>query len=406
MSWVAAGKLVTSSYASAPAARGGQQRRQGELEGDAAGQVPLARDQRVQLPDPADLVVARQQHAGAAAGVQEGLLRGLDRHGHAEAPEQRLQHRLRREVVRLSRRGGPVLRRRAGREVARDGGAPRPARRDRPRSCPPSAPGRSLRSPPRYTWPDSNRATWEAPRARLSRAASSRLPSSSVRSTDCSAESGLPTSISSRRGSPSGRRSRPATPGSVRLQPTISSAPVARTASSASRRRTLLGRQPADALAGGRQRRGQGRLQVREPGDLLDQVDLAGDVRVALRGDRGRDLVAVALDPEAEPLEAGRAGVAVDGEADDPLHPRHAQAHDTRLGLPRPLVDRAGHEPRAAELDHQLRRDPLRPHRQRRVELLLEARGGLGAQAELAGGAQDVDPVPGRDLEQDARGRL
>ncbi len=40
------------------------------------------------------------------------------------------------------------------------------------------------------------------------------------------------------------------------------------------------------------------------------------------------------------------------------------------------------------------------------MQLLLEARRSLGAQAELARGAEDVGPVPVGDLEQDAGGRV
>ena len=67
-------------------------------------------------------------------------------------------------------------------------------------------------------------------------------------------------------------------------------------------------------------------------------------------------------------------------------------------------VDRAGHEPRAAQLDHQPRRQPLAGDRQLGVQLLLEARRGLGAQPERLRGAHDVRADPGGHLHQHARG--
>ena len=117
---------------------------------------------------------------------------------------------------------------------------------------------------------------------------------------------------------------------------------------------------------------------------------------------------AVALDAEPEPLEVGRAQSSGSiSHPEQPLGPR-PRAGPTRCGggISAGDVDRARDEPRAADLDHQPRGDPLRAHRQLGMQLLLEAVGRLGAQAELARGAQDVDPVPGRDLEQHAGRRV
>ncbi len=180
----------------------------------------------------------------------------------------------------------------------------------------------------------------------------------------------------------------------------------------------VLGPPPQRLLAGQaahrrdrRQRRRQVLVEVGEPRHLLDQVGLALHVGVALRRHGGDDLVAaglglLALDAEAERLEACGAGVAVDRHPDQRLDPRHAQRHLARLGLVDRLVDRPRHQLGAGQLDQQPRGDVLGAHRQRRVQLLLEPRRGLGAQRQLARGAQDVDPVPGRDLQQHPGRRL
>ena len=63
-------------------------------------------------------------------------------------------------------------------------------------------------------------------------------------------------------------------------------------------------------------------------------------------------------------------------------------------------VDRAGHEPGAGQLHHQPGGEPLAGHRELRMELLLEPRRRLRAEAELARGAHDVGPDPGGHLHQ------
>ena len=125
-------------------------------------------------------------------------------------------------------------------------------------------------------------------------------------------------------------------------------------------------------------------------------------------GTRHLQVLAVGLDPEAEPLQVGDAGrPAAISIPSRPLDPRRragpARRRRRRLGGD---VDRPRHQLRPAELDHQPRGDPLGPHAELGVELLLEARGGLRAQAEQARGAEDVGPVPVRDLEQDPGRRL
>ena len=75
-----------------------------------------------------------------------------------------------------------------------------------------------------------------------------------------------------------------------------------------------------------------------------------------------------------------------------------------RLRLGRRHVDRAGDHPRAAQLDHQPCREALRLQGEAGMQLLLEPVAGLGAQAELLRGHQDVGAVPGRRLHRDPGG--
>ena len=167
----------------------------------------------------------------------------------------------------------------------------------------------------------------------------------------------------------------------------------------------LVALQPPDRAA----RTGQGRRQMLveavDPCDLLDQVDLARDVEMPIRGNPDGDLARVRgsrpdLEAEAAQIAAGELGgdahaeqrVAAAGPQGqlERVHPR-----SVRVG-----VDHARHEPRAAELDEQLRGRALRPDRQLGMELLLEPRRCLGAQRQQVGGAQDVGAVPGGGLEQ------
>ena len=141
--------------------------------------------------------------------------------------------------------------------------------------------------------------------------------------------------------------------------------------------------------------------------DLLDQVDLAGDVVVAVHG-HGRPQIALALrlDLELEPLEAGSRLRRLDLDAEQRVEPRpvqrdHVPRRDLRGGVERPR-----NQLRAGELDDQPRRGPLGTDRQLGVKLLLEPRRGVGAQPERRRGAEDVGPVPVRGLEQHPGRRL
>ncbi len=67
-------------------------------------------------------------------------------------------------------------------------------------------------------------------------------------------------------------------------------------------------------------------------------------------------------------------------------------------------VDRALHQPRARQLEHQLGGDDLAVHRLLGREALLEAPGGLRAQGELGRGALEARAVPVGGLHQHARG--
>ena len=138
---------------------------------------------------------------------------------------------------------------------------------------------------------------------------------------------------------------------------------------------------------------------------LLHQVGLAADVVVAVDGNLGHQVVALALDPEAEPLQVRRAQLGRDPHPEQRVGAPRAQPHSARSRQLGGGVDRPGHQLRPAHLDHQLRRDALGADRQLGVKLLLEPVGRLRAQPQLSRGAQDVHPVPGRGLEQHPGGR-
>ncbi len=167
----------------------------------------------------------------------------------------------------------------------------------------------------------------------------------------------------------------------------------------------LLAAEAADPLPRRGQRRRQVLVESVDPADLLDQVDLAGDVVVAVGRDLHLEVLAVDLDAEAEPLQVGGLVGLRDRHPQQALDPGRPQADPRRRRDLGGDVDRPRHQLRPAELDQQPRGEPLRPHAEVRVQLLLEARGGLGAQPQQARGAEDVGAVPVGDLEQDA-GRL
>ena len=111
--------------------------------------------------------------------------------------------------------------------------------------------------------------------------------------------------------------------------------------------------------------------------------------------------------PSASRMLRLRAAAAI-GVPEQPLDARLAQAQRRRgsrsgCGVD---VDRARHERRAGQLDHQPGGDGLRLHRLAGRELLLEARRRLRAQAEPRRRALDVRADPGRRLHQHARRAL
>ena len=112
---------------------------------------------------------------------------------------------------------------------------------------------------------------------------------------------------------------------------------------------------------------------------------------------------AVAAHAEAEPREDRLDLVTGIAAPSSRSHALDAQRHRARLGRARVDVDRLAHHPRAAELHHQPRREPLRGHRELGVELLLEARARLAAQRERLHRARDVGPDPGGRLHRHAR---
>ena len=94
--------------------------------------------------------------------------------------------------------------------------------------------------------------------------------------------------------------------------------------SSARRRRRLLAGKPPDRAGGVGQGGRQVLVEAVDPPHLLDQVDLAGDVVVAVGRDLDLEVVAGRLDPEAEPLQVGDLVGLLDRHAEQALDPRAA----------------------------------------------------------------------------------
>ena len=211
--------------------------------------------------------------------------------------------------------------------------------------------------------------------------------------------------VARRREQPIGRA-----PGSQNDQPTTSCRPWPASASSARRRRRCSRESAAGQRRCGLLAASPGScVETVEPRDLLDQVGLARDVAAApVRRASRRARRRRSVDAEAERARGSRrCARAAIGDAEQAADARVAQA-DRRLRRRSGRatdVDRAGHERRAGQLEHQPRRDRLRLERLLGRQALLEARRGLAAQPELRRRAVDVRPVPGRDLEQDARRR-
>ena len=91
-----------------------------------------------------------------------------------------------------------------------------------------------------------------------------------------------------------------------------------------------------------------------DPPHLLHQVGLATDVVVAMAGNLGRQVVALALDPEPKPLQVGGAELRLDPHPEQRIRTVRAQPHPAHGGHLRGGVDRPGHEPRSAQLHDQL----------------------------------------------------
>jgi hypothetical protein len=144
----------------------------------------------------------------------------------------------------------------------------------------------------------------------------------------------------------------------------------------------LLAAEAADVVGHRRQRRRQVLLEAVDSADLLDQVNLAGDVIVAHGRDLDLEVLAIDLDAEAEPRQVGGLVGLLDPHPQQSLDPCRAQLYPRRRRDLGGDVDRPRHQLRATELDQQPRGDPLRPQAEIRVQLLLEARGGLRAQAQ------------------------
>ena len=207
---------------------------------------------------------------------------------------------------------------------------------------------------------------------------------------------------------PAGRRrgsaAAPASPGSVKLQPTISSKPRSRSASSARRRSRCSRLRPPTRPADRRQRRRQVLVEAVDAADLLDQVDLAGDVVVAVgrhrrpRGPRRRPRRRSRAAPGRRP---GRPGRSPSRAGPRPARRAAVSRRGAGISAATSIVPGTSFAPQSSTIS----REAIRCARmaELRVQLLLEARGGLGAQPEQARGAQDVGPVPVRDLEQDPR---
>ncbi len=168
----------------------------------------------------------------------------------------------------------------------------------------------------------------------------------------------------------------------------------------------LRGRQAAGQVqAVRRDRRGQ-LVERDEPRDLLDHVSLARDVRTPPVRNRHVEAVVGVRDAEPQRFErAARVG-AVDVHPQQPVELGVVQPDHGRRGAGAADVDRARLRGRSDNVGEELRGERLRVHRLLRLELLLEAPAGLRAQVQPRHRAVDVRAVPGRSLEQHARGGL
>ncbi len=233
----------------------------------------------------------------------------------------------------------------------------------------------------------------------LWRAASSSEPTSVGRMIERSSESGF-SSLTTRRSSWSaGRRRRSSRPGSAKLQPTISDSPRPHSRSSAPRRtRWAWLRRPAAPRRAGRVAGRRSTPSMRATSSIRSISRVTSLRRTAGTPTSRPSWARGDLEVE-RPQDLGLA-LGSDLHAEDRPHALAAQVD--RIGRRRhPAdVDRAGGDARAAQLDHQLRGHRLGLHALLGREPLLEARGGLAAQAQGPRAAVDVGAVPGRDLHQ------
>ena len=228
-----------------------------------------------------------------------------------------------------------------------------------------------------------------------------------MRSTECSTESGFEIAIGCARGSSAGSAAAAAARVGEAQGDDPVEAEVADHVLGAAAQRLLAGSAPPPG-ARRRQRRRQVLGVAVDAADLLDQVDLAGDVVVAVERDRRLEVVAVLGRPRTR-AAAGTPPGAANGIAIPSTRSARAAAQraaGARVGISAAtsIVPGTSVAPQSSTISCEATRCA-------RIassgwSCFSNAVRGVGAQPELARGAQDVDPVPGRDLEQHARGRL
>ena len=268
-----------------------------------------------------------------AAGQQRADVRALDR-----------QRRDRRRVPRVAGRRG--ARRRAV------------GRRRRPRTA--ARPG--------------SRAT------RLRRSASSSEPSSVVRMTDCSSDIGFSSATtSSRQAEPARDRAAP-----VKLQPTASDRPAPTSASSARRRTRCSGAsRPTAPRREGSVDGKRSSPQSRATSSIRSASRVTSSRRQCGTVTSSPSSASATPKPERRRGSARRPRAGPARRAAAPCA-RRAAAASTGAGPGPADVDRPADGPRAAQLDHQLRRDRLPLERLLGREPLLEPARRLGAQRRAA----------------------
>ena len=161
------------------------------------------------------------------------------------------------------------------------------------------------------------------------------------------------------------------------------------------------GQPPRAAAALGQ--RGRQLLEAVDARDLLDEVGLASDVVAPEGGHEHVEAARRLLDAEAQRAQDLGLARARDRAPEELLDAVLAQADDDAGRAVAADVDRAGHEPRAGQLEHQPRGDDLGLQRLLGRQALLEAPARLAAQAQDLRGAVDVGAVPVGALHQHAR---